>query len=108
MNSLAKQGISITNSELPIGSNSVLLESKKSVSFACFFLFQMQFLYSHKYPHILNVQFKMYKYTGKNLKQTVITSEIILYHFVFRILLKEKKIPQFFKLKKVHMLFFST
>ncbi len=46
--------------------------------------------------------------TGKNLKQTVITSEIILYHFVFHILLKEKKIPPVFKLKKVHMLFFST
>ncbi len=96
MNCLAKQGISITNSELPIGSNSVLLESKNLSLLLVFFLFQMQFLYSHKYPHIFNFQFKMYKYTGKNLKQTVITSEIILYHFVFHILLKEKKIPPVF------------
>ncbi len=43
----------------------------------------------------------MYKYTAKNLKPTVITSEIILYNFVFLIHLKEKKIYlHFLKLKK--------
>lgn len=43
----------------------------------------------------------MYKYTAKNLKPTVITSEIILYNFVFLIHLKEKKnLPSFFETEK--------
>ncbi len=50
----------------------------------------------------------MYKYNAKNLKPTVITSEIILYNFVFLIHLKEKKFTSiFWNWKKVHMLFFQ-